>query len=273
MLLFMLPQTIFVKAYFAKVHRDAGNSKKSLKMINEAIDQYEEQMDKPKFTAHLKKHPQYVSMYATKGMLEMDALLSNPNKVQEQGKTALKFLNKALKLQETHDAPSVLQKIEIQCHRGRVYCSMDDKEMAGEIFKDAWDTASSSIGNNHPLTATVLANWSRVYYEQNNIKKAIEMLEDAWKIRDKFLRSEKHPNPLIYAYHLANYYNQIKDSENAANWYSVTINGYAYLISKENVRMDNLKEPHSVLHWDKLPVINMWYQRVEECRNCYDNIF
>lgn len=266
----MLPQTIFVKAYIAKVHRDAGNSQTSVQMIDEAIGQYEEQMSKPEFTEHLKKHPQYVSMYTTKGMLQMDALLNNPDKTR--GKIALNSLNKAMELQESHDAPSVLQKIEIQCHLGRVYCSMDDEKKASEIFQDAFKTASSSIGINHPLTASVLANWSKVYYEQNNVVEAIKMLESAWKIRDKFLRSEKHPNPLTYAYHLANYYNQIKDFENAANWYSVTINGYAYLISKETIRVKSLKEPHAVLNWNELPVKDMWRQRIEECRNCYDNI-
>ena len=268
----MLPQTLFVKAYIAKVHRDAGNYSTSMKMIDEAIHQYEEQMHRPEFTEHLKKHPQYVAMYATKGMLEMDELLSNPDKIKERGKIALKSLGKALKLQEDHDAPSVLQKIEIQCHRGRVYCSMDNKKKADEIFTDAWETALASIGYNHPLTASVLASWSRVYYEQKNVEKAIEMLENAWKIRDKFLRSEKHPNPLIYAYHLANYYNQIKEFEKAVNWYSVTINGYAYLISKEDVRVNGLKEPHAVLNTGKLPVYYTWHKRIEECRNCYHNI-
>ena len=207
-------------------------------------------------------------MYATKGMLEMDALLSNP----DQPLYALDSLNKALELQKNHHAPSALQEIEIKCHRGRIYCSVDEKGKANEILKDAYDTALSSIGKNHPLTATVLANWSRVHYENNDVQKAIEMLEEAWKIRDKFLRSDKHPNPLFYAYHLAKYYDQIRDFENAARWYSVTINGYAYLISQETIRVENLKEPHVVLNNDTLPVLNIWRKRIGECRNCYEEL-
>ena len=237
-------------------------------MINEAIDQYEEQIKDPKFTHHLKKHPQYVAMYATKGMLKMDRLLKNPDQTK-YGSIALNSLQEALNLQQKTDAPSVLQKIEIQCHLGRVHCSLKNEMMATEMFQNAFEIALSSIGENHPLTASVLANWSRVYFENNDVKTAIEKLEKAWKIHKKFLYSDAHPNSLLYAYHLANYYNQIEDFENAAYWYSVAINGYAYLISKEDIRIKNLKEPHVVLKSIRLPVFEIWHQRLEECRDCY----
>lgn len=238
-------------------------------MINEAIQLYEEQMKHPNFADHLKKHPQYVSMYAIKGMLQMDTLQSNPNQKQI-GYDAQDSLNGALELQKYHDAPSVLQKVEIQCHLGRVHCLLNHNKDADKLFENAFNATASSIGKNHPLTATVLANWSRVHYENNNMQKAIEMLEDAWKIRDTFLRSVKHPNPLLYAYYLAKYYDEIEDYEKAAQWYSVTINGYAYLMSKEDIRVENLKKPHVVLCKDKLPIYKTWQNRIQECRKSYD---
>jgi len=238
-------------------------------MIDEAIQLYEKQIEIPKFSNHLKKHPQYVSMYATKGMLQMDALQSNPTQKQ-YGSNALNNLERALRLQKGNDAPSVLQTVEIQCHLGRVHCLLNNNKKADELFKNAFDATESKLGKNHPLTATVLANWSRVHYEKNNIKEAIKMLEDAWNIRDSFLRSVKHPNPLLYAYHLAKYYDEIEDDEKAVHWYSVTINGYAYLMSKEDIRVENLKKPHDVLHWNKLPIYRKWHDRIKECRESYD---
>ena len=241
-------------------------------MINEAIYQYEEQIKIPEFTRHLEKHPQYVAMYATKGMLMMDELLKNPDH-RKYGSIALNSLQKALNLQKTSDAPSVLQKIEIQCHLGRVHCSLKNRMMATEMFKNTFEIASLSIGKNHPLTASILANWSRIYYENNDVDTAIEKLEEAWKIYSKFLSSDAHPNSLLYAYHLANYYNQIEDFENAGYWYSVAINGYAYLISKEDIRIKNLnKESHVVLKKNRLPSFSIWHQRLEECRDHYKRL-
>lgn len=267
----MCLQTTFIKAYIAKVYRDAGNNETSLKMINEAIQQYEEEIKNPAFTEHLRKHPQYVSMYLTKGILQMDALLKNPNQKQ-YGDDALLYLNKALHFHTKHDAPSAMQEVDIQCYLGRVHCEMKNIRQADKTFRDTFETAMSSFGRNHPLTASVLANWSRVYYEEGNVNEAIKKLNEAWNIRDKFLRSETHPNPLVYAYYLAKYYNQCNDAENAAHWYSVTINGYSYLVSIEDLRVDNLKEPHVVLKDHKLPIRDTWFKRIEECRNCYDRL-
>ena len=240
-------------------------------MIDEAIQQYEKQMEDPKFTKHLQKHPQYVSMYVTKGVLLMDALLNNPNETY-YAQNALNTFNYALRLQEYHDAPSVIQKAEIQCFLGRVNCGLKKTREANKMFKDAYKTIELWMGENHPLMATLQANWSRVYYEEGKIKEAIEKLNKAWIIRNKFLRSDIHPNPLVYAYYLAKYYNQIEDFENAAHWYSVTINGYSYLVSKENIRVENLNEPHNVLQKNKLPICNTWYLRIKECKECYDRL-
>lgn len=259
-------------AYIAQVHRDAGNNETSLNMIDEAIQQYEKEMKDPKFTEHLRKHPQYVSMYVTKGKLQMDALLKNHNQKQKYGDDALLCLNKALDLLMDHDALSITQKIDIQCYLGRVHCELKNIRKADTIFSDAFEDAKLSIGNNHPLTATILANWSKVNYEQGDINEAINKLNEAWNIRDKFLRSETHPSPLVYAYYLGKYYSECNDAENAAHWYDVTINGYAYLISKEDVRAENLKKPHVVLQWDKLPICDIWFQRVEECRSLYGRL-
>ena len=266
----MCLQTTFIKAYIAKVYRDAGDNETSWKKINEAIEQYEEEMKNPDFTDHLKKHPEYVSMYVTKGMLQMDALI-NPDQKQHDD-DALDNFNRALALHEHHDAPSVTQQIDIQCYLGRVHCEMNDIREADKIFRDTFEATMSSLGKNHPLTATVLANWSRVYYEEDNVNEAIKMLQKAWNIRDKFLRSETHPNPLVYAYYLAQYYSRCNDAENAAHWYSVTINGYSYLVSMENLRVENLKEPHVVLQFEKLPICDVWLQRIKECRNRYDKL-
>ena len=77
-------------------------------MINDVIVRYEKQMAKEQ-EMHLKKHPQYAAMFATKGMLQMDELIRNPDQ-QGLGIEAQNTLNKALTLHQTYqDAPSILK--------------------------------------------------------------------------------------------------------------------------------------------------------------------
>ena len=257
-----------MEALIAKVLRDAGDT--SLTRINDIIARYEGQMNKEELADHLKKHPQYVGMYATKGMLEMDEFIQANQ--ENLGKQAEATLIQALKLHERQNAPSFLQHIEILCHLARVYCTMKDYKTATDKFQNALKLVDECIGRNHPLAATVLANWSRVYYDCDNVDKAINMLEDAWRIRDGFLRSELHPNPLLYATLLTQYHKKMGKHEKALHWCDIAINGYAYLISKEEVRVRDLKAPHVILQYDQLPACNFWKDRLNECRKSYEEL-
>jgi len=254
-----------VEALIAKVLRDVGES--SLTRINDVIARFEEQMNKRELANHLKKHPQYVGMYATKGMLQMDEFMQNPDQ-QNLGKQAQTALELALELHGQQNAPSLLQLIEILCHLGRVHCTMQDYKTAADTFQEAKKLVDQSIGSNHPLTATVLASWSRVYYDCGYVKKAIFMLEDAWNIRNGFLRSELHPNPLLYAYFLTHYHKEMGNYEKALHWCDTAINGYAYLVSKEEIRVRDLKAPHNI----QLPACKFWKSRLDDCRKIYEEL-
>ena len=241
-------------------------------MIDDVIIRYEKEMKKKELAVHLKKHPQYVAMYATKGMLQMDYLIQNPDQ-QDLGKQAQCTLEMALRLHDDYqDAPSDLLKIEIMCHLARVHCEMKNFAKAKKTFEMADELISKSVGRNHPLTATVLASWSRVFHDTSFVKEAISMLEDAWEIRNGFLSSELHPNPLLYAYFLTQYYKDIGNSEKALHWCNVTINGYAYLISKEDLRVRNLDAPHIIFKNGRLPVCDSWQQRLDDCRKSYNKL-
>ena len=198
----------------------------------------------------------------------MDNFLDSPNQ-GHVGNQALKTLQKALNLNGDQNAPAVLQKVEILCHLARVYCAMKNYKAAEEYFQEANKWVDESIGKDHPLTATVLASWSRVHYDRGDPEQAICMLEDAWRIRKRFLHSELHPNPLIYAYYLTNYYKEIGNIEEALKWCTTAIRGYAYLISKEEKRVQSLKEPHFVLKTGQLPACVFWLQRTNTCRKIF----
>ena len=147
---------------------------------------------------------------------------------------------------------------------------MNDETNATKMFQDA-DKIIRPFGK-YPVYAAVLANWSRVFYEKGDVNKAIDMLEEAWNIRDSFVRSELHPNTSLYAYYLAKYYEEIGGEETAIHWYNIAIWGYANLISAEEIRMKNLKSPHVVLQNDELPACKSWRQLLEECRNNYKKL-
>ncbi|XP_065894706.1 uncharacterized protein [Dysidea avara] len=263
------PQTVFVKACIAKVHRDAGSGDESLSKINEALHLYEHPMRRSKFRKHLERHPRYVSMCTTKGVVHMDAFQNNPNMMQH-GQEAKAAFQKALHLLKQHKSPSFLQEVGVRCHLGRVYQLMNDETNATKMFQDA-DKIIRPFGK-YPVYAAVLANWSRVFYEKGDVHKAIDMLEEAWNIRDSFVRSELHPNTSLYAYYLAKYYEEIGGEETAIHWYNIAIWGYANLISTEEIRMKNLKSPHVVLQNDELPACKSWRQLLEECRNNYKKL-
>ena len=269
-------QTIFVKSYQARVLRDAGDNEESFKKIDEAILQYEKQIKSAGDMDYLEERPEYISMYATKGLLEMDAMLKtageNITDSQYYGlNEARKTLIKALTVQHKHAYKSQLQEVEIECILGRVYCLLKEQKKAMELFKKTYE-AISKIDKNHPLSASVQANWSRVYYESGDLQNAINLLENAWKIRNNYMHSELHPNSLIYSYYLGEYYKEIRDMKEAAKWYSSAINGYSYLISEEDLRVSNLKQPHVILQWSKLPVYETWYQYLENCRCKYEEV-
>jgi len=261
-------QFIFVEALIAKVLRDAGDT--SLTRINDIITRYEEQMNKEELADHLKIHPQYVGMYATKGMLQMDEFIWTNQ--QNVGKKAEATLLQALEMHKTQNAPSFLQHIEILCHLARVYCTMKDYKTSTEEFQKASKLVDKYIGRNHPLAATVLASWSRVYYDCGDVDIAINMLENAWRIRDGFLRPELHPNPLLYATLLTQYHKEMGKYEKALHWCDVAVNGYAYLISKEEERVKDLKASHVILNYDQLPACDFWRNRLDECRKNYEEL-
>ena len=248
--------------------RDAGYTNESLKKIDDVITRYEEQLKNEELAKHLKLHPQYAAMYATKGMLQMDNFLEDSNQGY-LGTQALNTLQLALNFNGYQNAPAILQKVEILCHLARVHCAMKNYKTATDTFQEANKLVDESIGEYHPLAATVLASWSRVYYDRGDTKEAIKMLEDAWRIRNGFLRSELHPNPLVYAYFLTNYYKEIGNNEKALRWCATAINGYAYLISKEEVRVRDLKEPHIILENGQLPSCDLWKQRLDTCRTIF----
>lgn len=137
-------QTIFAKGYLARVFRDAGDHKNSLKRINIAISQYEEQIEKAKDTEYLKQRPEYISMYATKGLLQMDTMLiskleGNTTDDQHGLTEARNTLIKALTLQDIHSYKSLLQQVGIECTLGRVYCLLKENNTAMNLFEKAYN--------------------------------------------------------------------------------------------------------------------------------------
>ena len=218
--------------------------------------------------------PEYISMYTTKGLLQMDQVLNYPAEeilnYQSSLNEAKGTIQKALELKQNAPYNLVLQQVELQCTLGRIFCKLQDYSSATYQFKEAHNRINK-VNIHHPLAASVQANWSRVYYETNKVQKAIRKLENALKLRTNYMQSELHPNTLMYSYYLGEYYEEIGKAETAVKWYNYTIDGYDYLIGKEELRIRNLKEPHVILQWEKLPVFETWCEMRQRCikKQCY----
>ena len=267
-------QTILVKGYIARVYRDVNYRSESLKKITEALSQYEDQIAKATDKEYLIWRPEYISMYTTKGLLQIDQVLKYPNEeiliYQSDLNEAKNTIQKALQLQQNAPYNLILQQVDLQCTLGRVYCKLQDYQNATQKFMEAHKRISK-INIHHPLRASVQANWSRVYYETNELQKAIKKLENAWKLRTNYMQSEWHPNSLTYSYYLGEYNEEIGNIEKALKWYNYTIDGFDCLIGREDLRIRNLKKPHIILQGEKLPVYDTWCEMRQKCmeKQCY----